>query len=257
MEIEQKIDYLRMVDIFQDLSKAEMQEMDHTTTMSTCRRGKIFYQPEDTSEVLFILKKGRVQLYRISPEGKKLVVSTIGPGTIFGEMAIMGQRLHNTFAEAVENCLLCVMSRYDVERLILSKPTVALRIMDLMAERLSEVETRLENIAFKSIPARLALLLLRLRAEQGDCILGYTHQDLSEAMGTYRETTTQTLNEFKAKKRSRAKVGRYALMPEAKAVGLKERRDLKAPKMLPDSPIGLCSFSTMVSASCNRVALGT
>jgi hypothetical protein len=58
-------------------------------------------------------------------------------------------------------------------------------------------------------------------------------------------------------KGSRAKVGRYALMPEAKAVGLKERRDLKAPKMLPDSPIGLCSFSTMASASCNGVALET
>jgi CRP-like cAMP-binding protein len=199
MDIDQKIDYLQTVDIFQDLSKSEMQEMDRTTTMSTCRKGKIFYQPEDTSEVLFILKRGRVQLYRISPEGKKLIVSSIGPGTIFGEMAIIGQRMHNTFAEAVEDCLLCVMSRHDVERLILSKPPVALRIMDLMAQRLNEVEARLEDMAFKSIPARLALLLLRLREEQGDSIYGYTHQDLAEAIGTYRETTTQTLNEFKAK----------------------------------------------------------
>ena len=198
MDVDQKISYLQMVDIFQDLSRAEMQEMDRTTTMSTCRRGKIFYQPEDTSEVLFILKKGRVQLYRISPEGKKLIVSTIGPGTIFGEMAIVGQRMHNTFAESVEDCLLCVMSRHDVERLILSKPAVALRIVDLMAERLNEVEARLEDMAFKSIPARLAQLLLRLREEQGDNISGHTHQDLAEAIGTYRETTTQTLNEFKS-----------------------------------------------------------
>jgi CRP-like cAMP-binding protein len=200
MDVDQKIDYLQMVDIFQDLSKAEMQEMDRTTTMSTCQRGKIFYQPEDTSEVLFILKKGRVQLYRISPEGKKLIVSTIDAGTIFGEMAIIGQKMHNTFAEAVDDCLLCVMSRHDVERLILSKPQVALRIMDLMADRLTEAETRLEDMAFKSIPARLAALLLRLQEEQGDTIYGYTHQDLAEAVGTYRETTTQTLNEFKAEK---------------------------------------------------------
>ena len=198
MDVEQKINYLQMIDIFQDLSLTEMQEMDRTTTMSTCRRGKIFYQPEDTSEVLFILKKGRVQLYRISPEGKKLVVATIGPGTIFGEMAIMGQRMHNTFAESVEDCLLCVMSRHDVERLILNKPTVALRIMDVMANRLGETEARLEDMAFKSIPARLAALLLRLREEQGDKIYGYSHQDLAEAVGTYRETTTQTLNKFKA-----------------------------------------------------------
>lgn len=199
MDVDRKIEYLQMVDIFQDLSKAEMKEMDRTTTMSTCRRGKIFYQPEDTSEVLFILKKGRVQIYRISPEGKKLIVSTIGPGTIFGEMAIVGQRMHNTFAESVEDCLLCVMSRHDVERLILSKPSVALRIMDLMAKRLNEIEARLEDMAFKSIPARLALLLLELQKEQGNQIYGYTHQNMAEAVGTYRETTTQTLNEFKAK----------------------------------------------------------
>ncbi len=179
---------------------AEMREMDHTTTMSTCQKSKIFYQPQDTSEVLFILKKGRVQLYRISPEGKKLVVTTIGPGSIFGEMSIVGQGMYNTFAEAVEDCLLCVMSRHDVERLILSKPPVALRIMQVMAHRLTQAETQLEDIAFKSIPARLAAHLLRLQAEYGDSISGYTHQDLAEAVGTYRETATQTLNEFKAQK---------------------------------------------------------
>jgi len=196
---EQKINYLQMVDIFQDLSKEEMEEMDRTTTMSTCRRGKIFYQPQDTTEVLFILKKGRVQFYRISPEGKKLVVATIGPGTIFGEMSIIGQGMQNAFAESTEDCLLCVMSRHDVERLILSKPAVALRIMHVMADRLTQAESQLEDMAFKSIPTRLAALLLKLRTEHGgDRIYGYTHQDLAEAVGTYRETATQTLNEFKA-----------------------------------------------------------
>jgi CRP-like cAMP-binding protein len=209
MDTTQKIDYLRNVDVFQSLSKAEMQEIDRTTTMSTCRRGKIFFQPEDTSEVLFILKKGQVQLYRLSPEGKKLVVATIGPGTIFGEMAIIGQGMHNTFAEAVNDCLLCVMSRHDVERLILSKPAVALHFMEVMADRLRRAESRLEEMAFKSIPARLAALLLHLRQEQGDRISGYTHQDLADAIGTYRETTTQTLNDFKA--RTLIEIGRKRL----------------------------------------------
>ncbi|NJN97591.1 MAG: Crp/Fnr family transcriptional regulator [Anaerolineales bacterium] len=193
------MDYLREIDVFQGLSQAEMQEMERTTTMSTCRRGKIFYRPEDASEVLFILKKGRVQLYRLSPEGKKLTVAALGPGTIFGEMGIIGQGMHSKFAEALDDCLLCVMSRHDVERLILSKPMVALRFMQVMADRLNKAETQLEDMAFKSIPARMAALLLRLRQEQGGSISGYTHQDLAEAIGTYRETATQTLNDFKAR----------------------------------------------------------
>ncbi len=90
-KVEQKITYLRLVDIFQDLSMAEMQEMDRTTTMSTCQKSKIFYQPQDVSEVLFILKKGRVQLYRISAEGKKLVVATIGPAQFLVKCRLWGR----------------------------------------------------------------------------------------------------------------------------------------------------------------------
>jgi CRP/FNR family cyclic AMP-dependent transcriptional regulator len=194
-----KIGYLQMVDIFQDLTEAEIEEIDRATTMSTYRRGKIFYMPEDTSEVLFLVKKGRVQLYRISPDGKKLVIGTVGPGTVFGEMALIGQGMQNTFAEAVEECVLCVMSRDDVERLLVTKPKVALRIFEALGRRLRDAEGRLEEIAFKGIPARLASLLLQLSEEQGgDSIVGLTHQDLGEQIGTYRETTTQTLNSFKA-----------------------------------------------------------
>jgi CRP-like cAMP-binding protein len=193
-----KIGYLQMVDIFQDLTEAEIEEIDRATTISTCRRGRIFYMPEDTSQVLFLLKEGRVQLYRISPDGKKLVLATIGPGTIFGEMALIGQGMHNTFAEAIEDCVLCVMSREDVERMLLTKPKVALRIFEDLGNRLRETEARLEEIAFKGIPARLASLLLQLADERGsDTVTGMTHQDLGEQIGTYRETTTQTLNLFK------------------------------------------------------------
>ena len=155
--------------------------------------------PEDTSEVLFLLKEGQVQLYRISPDGKKLVIGTVGPGAIFGEMALIGQGMHNTFAEATEDCVLLVMSREDVERLLVTKPKVALRIFEELGSRLKETEARLEEMGFRGIPARLASFLLQTADEQGaDTVTGLTHQDLGEQIGTYRETTTQTLNTFKA-----------------------------------------------------------
>lgn len=193
-----KLTYLSTIEIFRDLSLAELAEMDRQITMSSCEAGKIFYMPEDSGEVLFLLKKGRVQLYRLSPSGKKLVVATLGPGAIFGEMSLVGQGMHNTFAEAIDECMLCVMSRADVERLMREKPEVALRFMESLGDRLTQMERRLEDIAFKSIPARLASLLVRLAAEEeGGQLTGYTHQDLGEMLGTYRETITQTLNEFK------------------------------------------------------------
>ena len=196
---EQKLNYLSSIQVFRDLSPNELMQMDRQITMSACNPGKIFYMPEDSGEVLFLLKKGQVQIYRLAPNGKKLIVATLGPGAIFGEMSLVGQGMHNAFAEAVDACLLCVMSRADVERLMREKPDVAYRFFESMGDRVSQLEASLENIAFKSIPARLADLLLRLSAELGNNeIRGYTHQDFSEMLGTYRETITQTLNDFKA-----------------------------------------------------------
>jgi CRP-like cAMP-binding protein len=146
-----------------------------------------------------MLKSGRVQLYRISPEGKKLVIATLGAGTLFGEMALLGQQMHNAFAEALDDCLILVIRRSDLERLILNKPEVGLRILETTGKRLRDAEKRLEDMAFKGIPARLASLLLRLAEERGSNeIVGLTHQDLAETIGTYRETATQVLNDMKS-----------------------------------------------------------
>ena len=197
--MDEKIGYLSDVDLFRDLSDKDMTELDRMTTITTVPKGRVFYQPEDVGEVLFLVKSGQVQLYRISPEGKKLVIATLGSGTLFGEMALLGQQMHNAFAEALDDCLILVMSRADLERLILNKPLVGLRMLEITGRRLSDAESRLEDMAFKGIPARLASLLLRLSAERSSSdITGLTHQDLAETIGTYRETATQVLNDMKS-----------------------------------------------------------
>lgn len=194
-----KTGYLSQIEIFSDLSKDEMDWVAAITTMTTCDRGRLFYIPDETGEVLFLLKHGRVHLYRMSPEGKKIVLATLNEGAIFGEMSIIGQGMYDTFAEAAEECVLCVMSRADLERLVMEKPLVALRLVESLGRRVRELESQVEDIAFKSVRARLAARLLRLRDEAGsDEITRYTHQDLADMVGTYRETATQVLNELRA-----------------------------------------------------------
>ena len=197
--MEEKRIYLSDSELFRDLSARDLTELELVTTLTTVTRGRVFYRPEDPGERLFLLRQGRVQLYRISPEGKKLVIATLGPGALFGEMALLGQQMHNAFAEAMEDCSIMVMSRADLERLMLNDPTIGRRILTLTQRRLTDAEARLEDMAFKGIPARLASLLLRLSADQdSDSITGLTHQDLAETIGTYRETATQVLNDLKA-----------------------------------------------------------
>ncbi len=198
MDVRTKVGYLKTVDIFMDLADDELADLETSITTIPCAPGKIFYAPEDTGEALFILKQGKVQLYRISADGRKLVTNTLGPGTIFGEMTLMGQGMYDSFAEATEECSVCKMDRDRLEQLLLDKPEVALRILEVIGRRLLEVEARLEDLAFKTVAGRLASLLLRLMKEQGTTIRGLTHQNLADDIGTHRETATQTLTKFRA-----------------------------------------------------------
>ena len=192
-----KVAYLSETDLFQDMNARDLEQLERGTAMTSCQRGTVFYTPGETGEVLFILKKGRVNLYRMTAEGKKLVTATVEPGTVFGEMSMIGQGMVDSFAEASEDCTLCVMSRTDVERLIREQPSVSLRLLQLLATRLDAAEERLADVAYKSVPARIATTLLRLSGDAGNAVK-LSHQDIADMVGTYRETATRILNELRA-----------------------------------------------------------
>ncbi len=191
--------YLTKQFIFRDLPPAEIERIAKMTRMVTTRKGKIFYVPGETGEVLFLLKTGKVELYRLTADGKKLVTDIVGPGTFFGDMACIGQNMHESFAEAAQDSLICVMSRHDIQQLMLDKPVVALRILEAVGQRLVETTTRLEETTFKGTHARVASLLLRLAVFQRSQLVveGYSHQDLAYMLGTYRETVTNALDHLK------------------------------------------------------------
>ena len=73
-----KLGYLSSMEVFRDLSEDEVEAMGRQTTMASCAAGKIFYMPDDVGEVLFLLKKGRVQLYRISPGATEIRIDECG-----------------------------------------------------------------------------------------------------------------------------------------------------------------------------------
>jgi CRP/FNR family cyclic AMP-dependent transcriptional regulator len=190
--------FLREIDIFRDLSAADLAWLERTTRMLTVARGETIYRQEDTAEALFLLKRGRVRLSRLSAGGKRLELAVLEQGTFFGEMPLLGERMRQASAEALDDCLLCVMSQADIEQLVLRAPQVALRMLAVLGRRLAESEARLEDLAYRSVPARLASVLLRLGHAHGDLIDGLTHQELGDIIGAYRETVTKTLDEFQA-----------------------------------------------------------
>ena len=183
-------------DLFQGMTPEELREVERVTTTRAFRRGAVIYTPGETGEALFLLREGAVQIYRMSPEGRKLVIAHLLPHSFFGEMTCIGQGMYDTFAEVTEDSTIVTMNCEVLNRLLVSKPEIARRILEAFGRRVLEAERQLEDTVFKGIPARVAALLLR--EARNDSVDGLTHQDIAERLGVYRETATNALNELKA-----------------------------------------------------------
>ena len=194
-----KLGYLKQVDILSPLSSEERTWVAANTAMVTCERGRVFYTPDEPGEVVFLLKHGRVALFRLTPEGRKLVIATLDAGTCFGEMALLGQKMYGCYAEAATECLICIMSRADLQALVRRNAEVGLRLLEVIGGRLQQREAEMEALAFRAVPARLAELLLQ-EADAFGTVSGHSHQELADRLGTYRETVSQVLGRFRAER---------------------------------------------------------
>ena len=201
--MEERIRLLSLVDIFEPLSAEEIQRLNGQLSDIHLEPGEIFYTPQDRSERLFLLWKGRVRIYKTADE-REFTLAVVDEGTVFGEMALTAQRLQEAYAQAIEPSEVSVMHKQDLERLILEKPEVGLKISHLLSERLRRYETRLEDITLKGITARLASLILLLLESEGVVSSGnylkvpihHTHEQLGTMIGTNREAVTRAFGQL-------------------------------------------------------------
>jgi CRP-like cAMP-binding protein len=188
---------LREFDLFQDLDDDEVARIGDAAPMSQLPRGQMLYSPDRPAEVLFILKKGRIRLFQIGADGRTMTTAMIAPGQIFGEMAVLGQHLDQTYAETIEPCVVCLMSRSDVERLLLVDSRIATRVAEFLGSRVADLERRLGDSVLKSAPERIAATLSRLGGNStGPTTVKLTHEQLADLVGTSRETTTKVLGDL-------------------------------------------------------------
>jgi CRP/FNR family transcriptional regulator, cyclic AMP receptor protein len=191
-------------DLFGDLTPEQRAAVERSISVAGYPSGQIFYAPEEGGDRLYLLRSGRVRIYKLSPEGRALTLLVLEPSSIFGEMALSEDWLHDSFAESMTECIVGVIRRSEMRRVLNSYPAVALRFMDIMSRRLRALERKLADIAFKSVPQRLATVLLNLAGAQvannpdtPPAVVRYTHQQLAEMIGSYRETVTKAIGEFR------------------------------------------------------------
>jgi CRP-like cAMP-binding protein len=196
--VEERIKLLSLVDIFEPLSEQEIERLDGQLPDVHLEPGQMLYGPQDQTERLFLIQKGKVRIFRTTPDGRELTLAVVESGTVFGEMALTGQQLEGAYAQAMEPSQVSTMARADLERLVLEKPEVGLKIMHVLSERLRRHETRLEDVTMKDVRSRLAGIILLLVESEGlrtgtgyRIPAHYTHERLGTMVGANRVAVTR------------------------------------------------------------------
>ena len=194
----ERIKLLSMVDIFEPLSKQDLARLNDQLPDTHLEPGDMFYGPEDHTEKLFILQKGKIRIFRMTPDGREFTLAVVEAGTVFGEMALTAQQLEGAYAQAMESSQVSTMAREDLERLVLEKPEVGLRIMQVLSERLRRQENRLEDATMKDVRSRLAGIIVLLVESEGvrtgtgyRIPTHYTHERLGTMIGANRVAVTR------------------------------------------------------------------
>lgn len=188
---------LQRVDVFKGLSREEIGTLFKVMQPRDYPPGNLLFSPDDSSERLFVLKQGRVDIYRLTPSGKRLMVRRLAAGTIFGEMGLLGQSLQGYFAEAVERSLVCIATREHLVEVLKQHPDIALRILEVVGNRLRQTEDRLEQAFFAPVQQRLASFLLANMDPASGVVAGYTHEEIGDTIGALRPTVTEALRSFR------------------------------------------------------------
>ncbi len=169
------------------------------------KKGDFIYFPEDASQSIFMVSKGKVKIVAYNKDGEEVVKAILGKGEIFGEKALLGEEKRSDYAMAcMEPTVLCPMKLPDMYQLMRKNEKFGFSIYKLIGLRIRKMERRLEGLLFKDVRTRLCEFINEMSDESGD-VLGseiivphfFTQKDFADLIGTKRETVTRLFNELK------------------------------------------------------------
>ena len=189
-------EYVGRADIFRGLSLEELESLSRGVVVREFPATTALYGPEEADDKVFILLAGRVDLYRLTPGGKRLITRRVRPGSIFGETALLGQVPQGAFAEAVKGSLVCEVTRKSMLQVIAGHPEVAERVLLATYDHLEQLEERLEHASFSPVKVRLAHFLLANIDSNNGVVAGLTQEEIGDSIGALRQAVTETLGEL-------------------------------------------------------------
>jgi CRP-like cAMP-binding protein len=201
---------LRAVSLFAGLSGPELDKIARVAVPRRYEAGTIVLREGDPGDTCYILHRGRARVTRQHADGRAITLTNLGPGEIFGELAMFGGEVRSATVEAIDDMHAVAILAGDLKRLLNEHPEIAVKLLGALGERLREANARIARQSFQKVSSRVAGVLAELAetgsraaAVQGrtgrpgdpsrEVVVHSTQADLAQLAGTSREAASRFL----------------------------------------------------------------
>jgi len=192
-----KIKLLKSVDLFSELSEADIQILGDNATVRKYGAGDLIVGHTEKVRSFYLVLEGKVKMFRSSPEGKEQTLYIFGPGEPFCLCAAFSNDGFPASASALNDTLIFILPGGEFERIASRYPSVLFNMMRVMSRRLKEAMDLVDSLSLKEIPQRIALFLQHMpQDEKGGVKLGMTHRELAKVVGATPESLSRTLKKM-------------------------------------------------------------
>jgi CRP/FNR family transcriptional regulator, cyclic AMP receptor protein len=197
---------LRKCDVLSESSNEALERLLTGVTAGSYRPRQVIYLPGDRAQGVHFLTSGRIKISKVTRDGKELTLAYRSEGDFFGEPCLLDGGPREEMAEAMDASTTVEVTREALDELLRNDGGAAYKFGRALIARRKDLETRVEQLIFKDVGAKLAELLLTLGQEHGvsderGLVVGLkiTHQEMANLIGSTRETVSLTLSQFKRK----------------------------------------------------------
>jgi len=194
---------LASVELFGEMNEEEIDDLTALAQIKKLEKDNTVFHAGDPADAVFVVASGRVKVVITSSDGKEFILTVLGAGQVFGEMALLESAPRSASVVTLSAVEVLVINRTDFQRLLESSPRISLRLMAILSRRLRRANSKMESLAYMDVAGRLARYLLDLARDHGQrlgngwvVVRRPTHSDIAHSIGTSRETVSRLINEF-------------------------------------------------------------
>lgn len=191
-------DILRKVPLFGQLAPPDLDRVAEIARERSYPRNSVILFEDDPGDALYVVAQGQVKVVLIGEDGREVILSVMGEGEFFGEMALIDDEPRSAHVIAMEDSSLLVIRREDFQDLLQQTPGIGLVLLRELSRRLRRVDEKVGSLVLLDVNGRVAQLLLDLADEAGtDRITRrLTHHTIAQMIGSSRETVSRTMREL-------------------------------------------------------------